>query len=63
MRVRSKRSGQEETITAERWKRIQANGFASEFEVLQDHPVPPEVVERLESHATEEKPVGKAKKQ
>lgn len=64
MRVRSKKSGQEETITPERWGRIQKNGFAAEFEVLPDHPMPDEVAERLEeSQATEEKPVGKAKKQ
>ena len=63
MRVRSKRSNQEETITTERWERIKANGFADEFEVLPDHPIPNEVAERLESQATEGKPVGKGKKQ
>lgn len=63
MRVKRRTTGQEETITTERWERIKANGFAAEFEVLPDHPIPDEVAERLESQATEEKPTGKAKKQ
>jgi len=63
VRVKSKRSGQEETITTERWERIKANGFADEFEALPDHPIPDEVAERLESQATEEKSFGKGKKQ
>jgi len=66
VRVKRRTTGQEETITTERWERIKANGFAAEFEVLPDHPIPDEVAERLEmleGQATEEKPTGKAKKQ
>lgn len=63
MRVKAKKTGDIETITPDRWERIKANGFADEFEVLPDHPMPDEVAERLESQATEEKPGGKGKKQ
>jgi len=53
MQVKSKRTGNVKTISAQRWDQIVANGFASEFEVLTDAPMPEEVAAALSGNIEE----------
>ncbi len=47
MKVKHIKSGQEETITKEAWAAIVENGHASEFQILDEAPMPKEVSDRI----------------
>lgn len=54
MKVRHIKSGNEEVITKEQWETIVANGFQSDFQVLEGHKPPAEVAQAIKTKAEPE---------
>lgn len=47
MKIKRIKTGQERTITKEAWQKIVGNGFAGEYQIIEDAPMPKEVAERM----------------
>ncbi len=55
MKVQHIKSGQEQIVTKEQWDQIVANGFKSDFRVLESPKPPEEVSKALKKGADQEK--------